>query len=88
MLVEPVQKDTLLLTTAAADTEAQRRLDIVKQQRTVYKMTCFTWMFDLALGDAVTLQYPRFGLDSGELGVVGGLKPDWMNARITVKVMV
>mgnify|MGYP003440431262 CR=1 FL=1 len=88
MLVEPVQKDTLLLTTATADTEAQRRLDIVKQQRTVYKMVCFTWMFELALGDAVTLKYPRFGLDSGELGVVVGLEPDWMNARITVKVMV
>ena len=88
MLLEPVQKDTLLLTTATADTEAQRRLDIVKQQRTVYKMICFTWMFDLALGDAVTLKYPRFGLDSGELGVVVGLEPDWMNSRITVKVMV
>jgi len=87
-IAEPVQKDTLLLTTATATTEATRRLNIVKQQRTVYKMTCFASMFNLELGQAVTLKHPRFGLSSGVLGVVVGLEPDWINARITVKVMV
>ena len=88
MLVDPVQKDTMLLTEANAITEANRRLGIVKQQRIVYKMTCISSMFPLQLGQAVTLTYPRFGLDSGVLGVVVGLEPDWLTARIVVKVMV
>jgi len=88
LLVEPVQKDTLLLTGSDAASEATRRLNIVKQQRIVYKMTCFVSAFDIVLGQAVTLKYPRFGLDFGVLGVVVGLEPDWMNSRINVKVMV
>ncbi len=88
LLTEPVRKDTLLLRSTDASTEATRRLNIVKDQRIVYKMSCFVSAFDLVLGQAVTLQYPRFGLDVGVLGVVVGLEPDWMNSRINVKVMV
>lgn len=88
MLIDATQKDTQLLTTADATTEANRLLGIFKQQRVVYKMTCFANMLELSLGDTVTLKYPRFGLDAGVLGVVVGLEPDWMTARVTVKVMV
>lgn len=88
LLAEPVQKDTLLLRASDANAEATRRLNIVKQQRIVYKMTCFVSAFDIVLGQAVTLKYPRFGLDAGVSGVVVGLEPDWMNSRVNVKVMV
>ena len=87
-LVEPVQKDTLLLTTTTATTEADRRLNITKVQRTVYGMTCFASMLQLTLGQKVTLTHDRFGLSGGVTGVVVGLEPDWLQARINVKVMV
>jgi hypothetical protein len=88
LLVEPIQKDTLLQVTSDATAEATRRLNIIKQPRIVYKMVCFSSMFNLTLGQAVTLTHTRFGLSGGVLGVVVGLEPDWMTGRITVKVMV
>lgn len=88
LLTEPVQKDSLLLTTATANTEAARRLAITKEQRVIYKMTCLPSMFGLELGQSVVLKHNRFGLSSGKTGVVVGLEPDWMNCKINVKVMV
>jgi hypothetical protein len=84
----PVMKETLLIVRTEALNEAQRRLDVVKVVRTVYKMTCFSSMLDLELGQAVTIVHDRFGMSSGVTGVVVGLEPDWINARINVKVMV
>lgn len=86
--LEADQIDTYLLVKTEADTEANRRLNIIKAQRIVYKMTCFTSMFQLELGQAVTLTHNRFGLSSGKTGVVVGLEPDWTTGRIEVKVMV
>lgn len=88
MLTEPNQKDTQLLTEADATAESTRRLNIIKTQRTVYKMTCFSSMLQLTLGQAVTVTYDRFGFDAGLTGVVVGLEPDWYNGKINVKVMV
>lgn len=86
--VEPTQQDTLLLTTSDANTEASRRLAIVKQQRTVYRFTGYTSLFQLELGGAITIYSDRFGMSSGVTGVIVGLAPDWLNARIEVRVMV
>jgi len=82
------QKDTLLLTTSDANTEASRRLAITKEQRVIYKMQCLPSMFNLEIGQSVVLKHSRFGLSSGKTGVVVGLEPDWMNCKINVKVMV
>lgn len=88
MLVEPTEKDTLLLTTSDANTEASRQLTNTKTQRTVYKFTGFAKMLSLTLGQAVTLKHNRYGLSSGKTGVVVGLEPDWINYRVVVKVMI
>jgi len=88
LLTEPVQKDTLLLTTSDANAEASRRLAITKEQRVIYKMQCLPSMFNLEIGQSVILKHSRFGLSSGKTGVVVGLEPDWMNCKINVKVMV
>ena len=84
----PTNKETLLIIRNEAGLEAQRRLDVVKVPRTVYKMTCFASMLDLALGQAVTITHDRFGMSGGVTGIVVGLEPDWINARVNVKVMV
>ena len=88
LLTEPVMKETLLQTTADATTEATRRLNISKVQRTVYKFTGTASLLNLTLGQAITVVHNRFGLSGGVTGVVVGLEPDWINARIGVKVMI
>lgn len=87
-LTEPTQKETLLLKSTDAATEASRLLGVISTQRKVVRMTGFAELFQLELGQAVTLTFPRFGLNAGVSGVVIGLEPDWMEARITVKVMI
>lgn len=85
----PAQQDTFLITQPEAFVEANRRLDIFKKVRTIYKFTGFSDLFDLNLGDQVTLLNHRFGLteDTGR-GVVLSLSPDWVNSKITVEVIV
>ena len=88
LTTEPVTKETLLQTTASAEIEATRRLNISKVQRTVYKFTGFSNLLNLTLGQAITVKHDRFGLSEGKTGVVVGLEPDWINGRIGVKVMI
>lgn len=88
LLMQPNQKDTLLQTTSDAQAEATRQLNIIKTKRTTYKFTGFSNLFQLSLGQAVTLKHSRFGLSAGATGVVVGLEPDWMRGRISVSVMV
>lgn len=85
---EPPQKDTLLLTTAAANTEAARLLNIKKVPRFIYTATYFSHMLLTELGDFVRITYPRFGLDAGKTGMVVSVDRDWLNGRITIGVLI
>lgn len=85
---EPRQEDTLLLRLVDAELEAERRLNLRKVQRTVFRFTGFANMLDVELGQAVTLVHPRFGLSAGKQGIVITLSPDWLAARCTVEVLV
>lgn len=85
---EPEMQETCLLVAADADTEAQRRLDLRKVPRTIYRFEGFSQMLTLELGQAVTLTHERFGLAAGVDGMVVGLSPDWMAGRCTVEVLV
>lgn len=86
--MEPEQKDTLFLRRREAEPEAWRLLDIVSVPRTTYRFEGLAEMLLLRLGQAVTIQHPRFGLETGRAGVVVGLVPDYINRRCTVEVMV
>jgi hypothetical protein len=85
---EPVQIDTMLLTRADADTEAQRRLDLWKVPRTTYEFEGVPELLALELGQAVTVYAPRFGMDAGVTGIVISLAPDWETGRVTVGFLV
>lgn len=85
---KPEQIDTYFLTEADASIEATRLLDM-------FKVPCFIVGFDaparllqLELGQAVTVTYPRFGLDNGKSGMVVGLSPDWDRGRIAVEILI
>ena len=80
--------DTLLLKGTDAQTEAQRRLNLWKVQRTVYSVEGYANLLTLELGQAVTLYGNRFGLNDGKSGVVVGLQRDWVAGRCNVEVLV
>jgi len=85
---EPVQQDTLLLTRAEAEAEAQRRLDLWKVPRTTYEFTGVPELLQLELGQAVTVYNQRFGMAAGVPGIVISLAPDWNTGRVKVGFLV
>ncbi|WP_312553936.1 hypothetical protein, partial [Massilia sp.] len=85
---EPVQVDTMLLTRADADAEAQRRLDLWKIPRTTYEFEGVPELLQLELGQAVTVYSPRFGMAAGVSGIVISLAPDWNTGRVKVGFLV
>jgi hypothetical protein len=85
---EPIQADTMLLTRADADAEAQRRLNLWKVPRTTYEFEGVPELLALELGQAVTVYSPRFGMDDGVTGIVISLAPDWETGRVTVGFLV
>ena len=88
LFAEPPQTDTLLLRKEDAQAEAERRLNLWKTQRTVYKFVGYSHLLTLELGQAITLYSPRFGLSSGKTGMVIGLDLDWISRRATVEVLI
>lgn len=87
-LAEPVAKDTALLTTTAATTEATRQLNIYKTPRFIYKATYLSHLLPCELGDVVKLTHPRFGLTSGKFGTAVQIERDWLNGRVTIGILV
>jgi len=85
---EPVQVDTMLITRADADAEAQRRLDLWKMPRTTYEFEGVPELLQLELGQAVTVYSPRFGMAGGGAGIVISLAPDWNTGRVKVGFLV
>lgn len=85
----PAQQDTLLLSQTDAFVEANRRLNIFKKVRTIYKFTGYAELLTLNLGDPITLINTRFGLtESNGKGIVLSLSPDWVKSKIIVEVLI
>lgn len=85
---EPAQKETALVVGSDAQTEAARLLDLSKTPRAVYEFTGYADLFELALGQAVTITHSRFGLSGGKTGMVVRLRPNWSTMRVTVGVLI
>lgn len=86
--IEPPQKDTLLVNTLHAETEATRLLNLYKTPRFIYTATYFSHMLLAELGELVKITYPRFGLDAGKIGTIISLDRDWLNGRATIGVLI
>lgn len=85
---DPPQRTTYLITTESAQREAQRLLDYYKIQRTVYSFTASSRCIGLNLGDTVTIQHNRFGLQNGKPGQVIGISPQWSKGLVDLEVIV
>lgn len=86
--VETVFKETLLITAATADAEANRLLNYYKVPRTIYRFVGTSKLFSLKLGQPVTLKHHRFGLENAPSGQVVLLNPNWIKGEIEVEVIV
>lgn len=72
--------NTLLVSSAAAQTECDRRLALYKAERATYnvKLGLDPSLLDtIDLGIVVRLTLPRFGMGSGKDFIVTGLQPDY-----------
>lgn len=88
---DPQQKDTLLVDSGAAASEASRIQGYFSTPRTIYKFTGKARLLSLQLGQNVTLIHNRFDLynsGSGRTGQVYSLSPNWLNSTVEVEVII
>lgn len=85
---EPEQIDTALVDESDSNTEAQVRLDFFKEPHNTYKLTGLPILFNLELGQAVSIVNKRFGLMEEKVGMVISLSPNWETLKIEVEVLI
>lgn len=88
LFTEPVIEETLLLTGAAATTEATRRLNMFNQQRKVLKYKGYAHLMFEELGAPQTLVHSRFGLTGGVTGQIVSISTDWMSSKVEIEVLI
>lgn len=85
---EPVLEETYLIEDVEAATVAQKKLNLFKTPRFIYKMTCTAKYLSLQVGDSVLLNnISRYNI-SNTYGLVVSTKPNWMKESIEVEVLV
>ena len=84
----PTQNDSALIISSEILAEATRRNDYFKVPRTIYTFTGTAKLMSLKLGQQVTLVHNRFGLNSGKIGQVVSLTPNWLKSTIEVGVII
>lgn len=87
-LLEPEPKNTLLVTQADAELEAEKLLNIRKVPRFVYTANYFSKMLFCEIGDFVNITHPRFGLSSGKSGMVVSVARDWLKGKVSIGVFI
>jgi len=77
---------TLIVGSADATTEATRRINLYNAVRSIYTIDCFAAPFQVDIGSIVSITFPRFGWDSGVLGVVVGFVEQPTSNRLTLDI--
>lgn len=79
--------NTLLIVKTGAEAESYIKTDFWSKARYIYTMTCYPHLFDVQLGDTVSLTNRRFLL-SAKLGVVVSVSRNWISGRVEIGVLV
>jgi hypothetical protein len=85
---DPVMIETQLLTEAAAQAEAQRRLNMYKVQRKVLRYSGMPELLIEQLGATQTITHSRFGLSSGKAGQIISKQSDWLSTAIELEILI
>ena len=88
LTVVPVEKPTKLIVGSQASSLAVYLNNYFKTPRTVYAFTGTAKLMYLKLGQQVNLTHNRFGLNTGKLGQVITLAPDWSKGIVNVEVII
>jgi hypothetical protein len=88
LYTDPDEEDTLLCVGADASNEAQRRLDLFKVQRKVFRFTGYANLLTEQLGSPMTIVHSRFGLSSGKTGQILSITTDWIAQRVQIEVLI
>lgn len=81
-------KETLLLTTASAEEEAERLNNLNKYVKTVVKFTGKANLLSLVVGQQVRIYHHRFNLSSGKYGQIISATPDWSAGKTEIEVLI
>lgn len=84
---EDVLEETLLITKTGAELESYTRSSFWSTVRYIYTFVGYPHLFDLQLGDTISLTNRRYLLNS-KLGVIVNISRDWINGRIQVGVLI
>ena len=84
---EPEPIETHLQIKSEAQQEADRLTEFFKVQRYIYSFQGFSKLLTLELADEVQITHSRF-VSGSVLGLVVGLKGDWIKGTATVEVLV
>ena len=84
---EDVLEETLLITKTGAENESYTRSSFWSTVRYIYTFVGYPYLFDLQLGDTISLTNRRYLLNS-KLGVIVNISRDWINGRIQVGVLI
>lgn len=85
---EPALEATYLIDGTEADAVAQKKLNLFKVPRYVYKMTCTAKYLSVQVGTPVLLNnISRFNI-ANTLGLVISTKPNWLKETIDIEVLV
>lgn len=82
------EEATLLITEAAAITEANKRKDLWSTQRILITATYLPQFIFVQLGDIVTITSNRFNLNPGKTGLVYSISRDWITGLVQIGVLV
>lgn len=85
---DPSAKNTYLINTDDATTEATRLLNYYSTPKTVFSFIGTSKLISLNLGQQVLLVHPRFGLSSGKTGQVVKITPRWIRGLVDIEVIV
>lgn len=83
---EDIVIETLLQDSTEAETEATRRAAIRSERNYTLRFTTKGLQVFLKLGDNITMDYPRYGLNGGKVAAIIGLdlRPDNFTTEITL----
>ena len=87
------EEETLLLTTAGATAEAEKRLALWEKQRYIVTADYLPHLIFVQLGDIVRIKSARFGLTTqefpdGKLGMVYSVTRNWTTGIVSIGVLV
>ena len=86
LLAEKLEKDTLLVDSTAAATEAARIQALLGVKRFVYQIRVKAQPFNINLNDVIKVSIARFGMTSGKKFVVIGITEDSKTNEVTLEV--